>query len=91
MKTPLSLLDQLLNSQEEESDKQIPTYFQFFFIKFNLNSNLPIEHLRKDKEAAKQVLLANFHRDFQFSNAHPLYVFVYFLFTNLNMTSDCKY
>ena len=56
-----------------------------FFIKFNLISNLPIVHLRKDKEAAKQVLLTDFRRDFQFSNSHPLYIFVCFLFNSFEL------
>ena len=63
---------------------QTNTYF-LFFIKFNLISNLPIVHLRKDKEAAKQVLLTDFRRDFQFSNVHLLYIFVCFLFNSFEL------
>ena len=60
-------------------------YLQSCFFEFNLISNLPIVHLKKDKEAAKQVLLTDFCRDFQFSNVHPLYIFVCFLFNSFEL------
>ena len=65
-------------------------YLLPFFIKFNLISNLPIVHLRKDKEVAKQVLLTDFRHDFQFSIAHPLYIFVCFLFNSFELDFFAK-
>ena len=71
----------LLRLTLKSTDTADDNCFNYDFPKnIQINFNL-ITHSspKKDKEAEKQVLLTDFCRDFQFSNANSLYVFIHHL------------